>query len=335
MASLKTKFNVGLFLLLGLILACVAIIWLGMSHYFEEGKNYVSYFDESVQGLDKDSSVKYRGVAIGRVEKISVAPDGNLIEVVMKVNPNLKIEEEILVAQLKSIGITGIMFIELDQMGKEEIEHSPKIKFEAKYPVIPTKPSDMKKIMQGLDNVYNHIISLDFEGISNKMKATLDTINNAVIDFHFKDISNDFRNVLSNANNVMTPKKWNNLIDSIGKTSDSYRLLANNASNTLSNADETIKRVEGIVSDNKKTLSEVFLELNNSMKNANLMITNLTKVINNTDSKLFNIERHVLVTLQNIESATEHLNRLIEITSEQPSQLLFGEPPKQRDIKVK
>ncbi len=46
---------------LGLVIIVVAIIWVGATKYFEKGNKYVSYFDESVQGLQQDSIVKYRG----------------------------------------------------------------------------------------------------------------------------------------------------------------------------------------------------------------------------------------------------------------------------------
>jgi len=67
MASQKTKFAVGLFVATGIGVASLAIIWLGMSRYLEKGQYYVSYFNESVQGLDIDSPVKYRGVAIAQL----------------------------------------------------------------------------------------------------------------------------------------------------------------------------------------------------------------------------------------------------------------------------
>ena len=72
MASQKTKFAVGLFLVGGISVALVALIWLGVTRFFEKGHFYVTYFNESVQGLEKDGPVKYRGVTIGRVESISV-----------------------------------------------------------------------------------------------------------------------------------------------------------------------------------------------------------------------------------------------------------------------
>ncbi|MBU1398714.1 MAG: MCE family protein, partial [Proteobacteria bacterium] len=106
MASIKTKFSVGIFVMLGLFVAFIAIIWLGMSHFFEQGQLYSAYFDDSVQGLAKDSPVKYRGVTIGRVADILVAPDAKLIEVILKIETDMKPDKNI-VAQLKSVGITG------------------------------------------------------------------------------------------------------------------------------------------------------------------------------------------------------------------------------------
>ena len=79
MPSVRTKFSVGLFVIIGMSLVVIFVLWLGMSEIFKEGRKYVAYFDESVQGLNKDAAVKYRGVNIGRVDQIGVAPDGRLI----------------------------------------------------------------------------------------------------------------------------------------------------------------------------------------------------------------------------------------------------------------
>ncbi|RLB41487.1 MAG: hypothetical protein DRH12_08010 [Deltaproteobacteria bacterium] len=90
-----SKFAVGLFVLGGSIAAVVLLIFLGATHLFQKGQYYVTYFDESVQGLIKDSPVKYRGVPIGRVDRIRVAPDGRLVEVVLKVESGAKLDDTI------------------------------------------------------------------------------------------------------------------------------------------------------------------------------------------------------------------------------------------------
>ena len=128
MARKTSKFMIGLFVTIGVFIAMVAIVWLGASKYFEKGKIYVTYFNESVQGVQVDSAVKYRGVEVGRVEKIKVAPDNILIEVVMKINLKGQLEQDN-VAQLKMAGITGIVFIELDRKEPGDHAFTPKIDF--------------------------------------------------------------------------------------------------------------------------------------------------------------------------------------------------------------
>src|SRR5689334_13518250 len=94
-------FVVGFFVTVGTIAAVLAIFWLGASRYFRQGTKYATFFDESVQGLQVDSAVKYRGVEVGSVEKIRVAPDNRLIEVVIKANLPKGTERQ-LVSQLKA-----------------------------------------------------------------------------------------------------------------------------------------------------------------------------------------------------------------------------------------
>lgn len=188
MASTKTKFAVGLFVAGGISVALVVIIWLGVTRYFEEGQYYVTYFNESVQGLDKDAPVKYRGVTIGRVAKIGVAPDAKLIEVVLNIDSGQKLGNG-MVAQLKLVGITGSMFIELDQKKEDEPDRSPHLSFPSKFQIVASKPSGISELLQGINNVLVQLSALDLEEISGKTKLTLDSLNQAIADANLKAIS--------------------------------------------------------------------------------------------------------------------------------------------------
>ena len=161
----------GLFVILGFFLAVGAIIWVGATSFFQKGQSYVAYFDESVQGLQSDSNVKYRGVDVGRVEKIRVAPDNKLIGVVMKVNLRDDLAANT-VAQLKAAGITGVMFIELDRRKPGEPDLSPKISFPSEYPVIPSRPSEMRRIISQIDGLVAKFDQIDTKGISEQLKLT-------------------------------------------------------------------------------------------------------------------------------------------------------------------
>jgi ABC-type transporter Mla subunit MlaD len=78
-----SSFLLGLFVTGGFIILAAILVFVGATQYFERGKRYITYFNESVQGLQKDSEVKFRGVKVGRVEDIIIAPDNKQVGVVM------------------------------------------------------------------------------------------------------------------------------------------------------------------------------------------------------------------------------------------------------------
>lgn len=347
MASPKIKFTVGLFIACGMGIALLAFIWLGMSHFFEKGRYYVTYFDESVQGLDRDSSVKYRGVSIGRVERIGVAPDSKLIEVVLKIESGQELDSSI-VAQLKSVGITGSMFVELDRKRKGELDRSPHLNFPAEYPVISSKPSSISELLRGLDDIMTQIKSLDLEGISNQVKLALGNLNQSITDANVKGISEKIQLSLENINqsirdanvkgiskdietsldsmaHILDNKRWDKILASVEDASQSLNTMLDKADNSLS-------RVEGIVTEKQETIKTAIEDFKEAIKNANIFLQKGTMLASNTDSSISHLERHLLVVAQNLSKASENLNRLIELLSEHPSQLMFGEPPLHRKV---
>ena len=176
MTRKASNFRLGLFVTIGTLIGVAFIIWVGAANYFEKGVVYATYFDESVQGLQPDSSVKYRGVDTGRVMKIRVAPDNRLVEVVIKIQEHRgKIPEDV-VAQLKSAGITGIVFIELDRRAGDEALLGPDMPFKTDHPVIPSRSSEIKQIMAGMSDLYERIQLLDFAGISDRLKGAAESM---------------------------------------------------------------------------------------------------------------------------------------------------------------
>ncbi len=171
MAKKTANFMLGLFVILGFFLGVSAIIWVGATSFFQKGQAYITYFDESVQGLQADSSVKYRGVDVGRVERIRVAPDNKLIGVLIKVSLRDNLAANT-VAQLKAAGITGIMFVELDRRKPDDPDLSPKVNFPSEYPVIPTRPSELQRILSKIDGVAAKLEQIDTQGISDQLKST-------------------------------------------------------------------------------------------------------------------------------------------------------------------
>ena len=250
MASQKTKFSVGLFVICGIAIALIAFIWLGMSRFLETGRYYVTYFDESVQGLSVDSPVKYRGVSTGRVDSIGVAPDDKLIQVVLKIESGQELGADA-VAQLKSVGITGSVFVELDRMKKDEPDRTPVLSFPSKYPVVASKPSELTELLSGLNDIFVQIKTLDLPGISTQIKKTLIHVDRAIDDAQIKDISEEVRLSLGGIKRIVNDEKWPQIIATIREASTGVNTLITDADSSLIRIEKLLAELDGILSKNE------------------------------------------------------------------------------------
>ncbi len=317
MASEKVKFTVGLFVAGGIAIALATMVLLGLTGFLEKGQYYVSYFNESVQGLDVDSPVKYRGVSVGRVEGIDVAPDSKLIEVVMKIESGQALESDI-VAQLKSVGITGIMFVELDRKEEGEPDRTPPVSFPTKYPIVASKPSDISELFRGIDDVLGQMKSLDLEGISDRIKLAVDNINQSVIDANVKGISSDIGSSLASLERILETERWDNILGSMEEASQSLGAL--------------ITKVDGVMTDEELEIKTAIENFSRAMESANRLLADGSSLVSGTEETQARLQRQLLVIGQNLEQASTNLKELMELLADQPSQLIIGQPPAPRDV---
>jgi phospholipid/cholesterol/gamma-HCH transport system substrate-binding protein len=153
----KNYFLVGLFVISMLLAGIGFSLWLtsaGKGDY----NHYRIRFAESVSGLNKESAVKFRGVDIGGVEKISIdSKDSRLIQVDIRVLKSTPIKIDT-TATLKLYGIAGEVYIELSGGSHNATELKAKNKDEL--PEIPAKPSSIDVILNGLPKLLekaNHV----------------------------------------------------------------------------------------------------------------------------------------------------------------------------------
>lgn len=72
MSAKASQIKIGAFVLGGLALLVVAVAVLGSGHFFRRTYPFVSYFDGSVNGLRPGAAVKFKGVEIGKVDRIRI-----------------------------------------------------------------------------------------------------------------------------------------------------------------------------------------------------------------------------------------------------------------------
>jgi phospholipid/cholesterol/gamma-HCH transport system substrate-binding protein len=302
MAKKTSSFLVGLFVIIGVALLAGAIIWIGVTGYFQPGSTYVTYFNETVQGLQRDSVVKYRGVDVGRVEQIRIAPDNKLVAIIMKINMRGDLSKTA-VAQLSMAGITGVMFIDLDFRKYDEPDLSPQITFPSEYPVIPSKPSEYARILSGINEVITKLNAIDFRGISDQLQATM------------KDISGLFKG-----------EQLQSILTKVNQASANLQSLTGKVNSLLSKV-----KVEGIVKDTAAAIAETRVALNEAKSFVTDLRDNLTAMkLPETMTRTRSVILEAQLISENLKRTTESLEKFSERISDRPPDLLFGKPPQPR-----
>ena len=303
MAQSRLYFLVGLFVTIGVMLGAAAIIWLGASKYFQKGDMYVTYFDESVQGLQKDSSVKYRGVDIGTVERIGVAPDQRLIEVVMKIEAK-GFNVEGVAAKLSLVGLTGIIYVELDR--KKPGEQAPKpAGFQPPYPVIPSTPSDIMQIESSVNEALKRMREIDLAGISTQLIKTAKSIDSLVN-------SDQTRRIMRDADTAAVK-----LADASEKID--HFVSGESINNVIAEAGDALGEARAVISEVKSDLER--------MKIANA-VDNVNRIVERAGPKVDATLTEVEATAQTLRRAADTLEELIDRINADPSALIFSRPPK-------
>jgi len=236
-------FKIGLFVILCGGLGLVALIWLGASHFFEEKATYVTYFAESVKGLQQDAIVNYRGVAVGRVASVELAPDGRLIQVVMHLRPDFPVDDTLAI-RLREQGLTGLRFLEIDTAPADVDRATPSLDFTPPYPLIRSYPSEIEQLKGAFESIYTKIVSLDLEGLTERWKQVGETVNRI---FGGTDLETTLRNVredterlkvlLDRADRVLGEEDLKEIVQNTRKATQSLRILSGLVEKSASRGD--------------------------------------------------------------------------------------------------
>jgi phospholipid/cholesterol/gamma-HCH transport system substrate-binding protein len=290
-----SSFLLGLFVTGGFLLLAIVLIWIGASQYFQKGKEYLTYFNESVQGLQKDSEVKFRGVKVGRVVNIFIAPDNRLVGVAMNVNLKFDPTQDCF-AQLELTGITGVLFVNLIPRDPEKSYTFPKIDFFSEFPVIPSQPSEIKRILAGVEEVITNLKEIDTKGISEGAKVT------------FQEMKDFFGG-----------KKTKRIITELEGSSVNLKKIS-----TKLNQDVSKGEIGKILMEVKETFEGTRTLVNKAKKDLEAMV--LPETVGKSRVALGQINN----LAEKLTQVSETLNLLVERLYLRPPDLLFGKPPKKR-----
>jgi paraquat-inducible protein B len=314
MAMSKTShWKVGLFVLSGVALAFAGLLWLGTAQFRRQIMRFVTYVDEAVQGLDVGAPVKIRGVAVGSVTRIRIAPDRKRVEIEADVYVDRAVEIGLrpgekplpsLRVQLASAGITGVKYLLADYFEPPERYPVEKLPFElpADLIYVPAVPSTMKNLEDSALEVLGAI------------PKALDRVS---------DLVARVDKTLVDADIAVLAKETRETLHSIREKLDALdaRQLGAKTETALDDASSTLRELKRVAGEIDVAVREA--EMGPTAAAIRAAGTGVADVSQGASSLTYDID----TTFANLRETAASLRRLATLLERDPQSLLFGKTP--------
>jgi len=345
--SLKANyFKLGLFVVGAIVAGALVLVVIGSGRWFQPKLTIETYFNESVQGLDIGSKLKYRGVVIGEVKYIGftynryqldrpIAQRARYVLVEAQIQPkllggragagdlteqksaDLEIEKGLRM-RLAPQGITGTSYLEIDY-----VEPAPPVLAIDWTPdniYIPSAPSTVTTVVNSLIDTLQRLHNLDIEQTIANFNRLLVTTNARIDAIDTRTISQRAATVLAKVETKLDGVDVKKLSDEAITLLAELRASNAELKKTLSNpalqklpddAGAAVTRIRAIVED----------------PNLPKALSHLSRTLGRVDRILGGGEADLAVTIENLRQITDNLRDLTEDAKRYPANIIFGEPP--------
>jgi ABC-type transporter Mla subunit MlaD len=264
-------FRLGIFVLAAIGALLTVVLIFGSGQFFKKSFMVETYVKQSVTGLDAGAAVRFRGVKIGQVTLIALS--GDLYE---KEVPMAQKQEYVVVrmqiygdaieknhletfikdnlrARIRSMGITGVNYVELDFYPSATQYTSLPFRWTPEYAVVPSMPNQADEIISGVQKLISALNGMDIDGTQKKFDALLGNLN--------KLMAGDGKN---NAGLINSVQDLNVLLDRIAKVTDKDQLniLMRELVATMVSLRQTVTSVQGDTTATLENLRQASEQLN-------------------------------------------------------------------------
>jgi phospholipid/cholesterol/gamma-HCH transport system substrate-binding protein len=313
MAVGTNHWKLGLFVIVGVGLMLAVLIVLGARRWNDQTVTYVSFFDESVQGLEVGSPVKFRGVTIGRVAAIDVALDHRHVQVTNELfveqlgRLDLRFAHSAagttgltgLRMQLAQAGITGVKFMLLDYFDGQA--YPPLIlPFKTPPNTIPSTPSTMKNLEDSVVRTANQ-----FPDIASALLGTVSRLNVLMADVDREQLPASAAATLAEGKTTLHELRAQIQALNAGALSAHAEQSMASFNQTLANTDKLLSRL-----DSDKGL----------VRSAERAANSMNEVARGAQAVGPELEQ----TLREVRDAARSVHRFVDALQRDPDMLLKG-----------
>ncbi len=313
---------IGAFVLGALGLLVGVILILGSGKLFLHSRDFVLYFDSSVNGLRVGAPVKFKGVEIGSVKEILLSLGADMsvqrIPVIIRVDAE-KItkrggsgaaisDPEVAKAlidqglrgqlQMESF-VTGLLYIGLDFFPDTPAHFVQSAQENKRYQEIPTIPSIFEQAQDVVSSIVARLQEVDFKALIASLEQTSAGVNSLVSSPELKASLQGLQKTI--------PK----LEETIVTVRDAARALDGN--------------VQTVTSDLKQTTSDMRAALkqaSETMKGAESAIANVKTLVDPDSQTFYELTR----SLREVSAAARSMRQLSNYLERNPRALIFGKP---------
>lgn len=306
---------VGVFVLaLGAALIA-GILWLSSGGaYRRTYDTYQTYMSESVSGLSRDAPVRYRGVEVGRVRRMTLAPSHiEQVQLTLEIERGTPVKQDT-VAVLRVQGLTGIAYVELTGGSQE----SPPL--EARpgdaYPVIRSGPS----LMVRLDSAVTALLT-NLNRSSEAVNALLDADNQREFKQTLTDLRIVARTLAARSATIDSGlASANRTLDNMARASAGLPQLLERLQQSADGFDRMTRELAHAGESASATLAGANATLSSVGAAAAGARDDLRRASNETVPE-------VRLLASELREVTASLRRFSEQLEQNPSMLLYGKPP--------
>jgi len=335
-------FKIGLFIIVGTIIAAIGVVALGVGTIFQKKVLVETYIDESVQGLDVGSAVKFRGVLVGKVETISLTSVEYATKrryVLVRIglttklfladagSPSFSVEvDKGLRVRLASQGVTGAAYIEADY--QDPARNPPlEIDWQPRYPYVPSSLSRITQLSESVEKILRSFENVDVGRLVAGLEKSLLTITKVAEGANLDKLGGQ-------ANAFLTEVRDTNrqLKELIG--SNDVKSAFKDTAAVASGARQIIERAQGPVNQMLADLPRAAESLERMVKrldsvSADLPETSaqLRQTIQRLNRLIATQQQGIAATVENLQAISDDMKELTENSRKYPSQVLFGAPP--------
>jgi ABC-type transporter Mla subunit MlaD len=342
-------FKLGLFVIIAFGLGAAFLIAFGAGEFFKTETLGETCFDESVQGLDIGSEVKYKGVKIGTVQAITTPTklyniQSNYVLVTFSLSDDcyvgqtgktstLRIKKAIaegLSIHLSFKGLTGAAYLETDYSGQRETPLD--INWHPTNIYVPSSKSNIKRLGDALNEILDNLSVVKLSDITAELKSLLQTLNQkanalsmAQISIQTENLLKEIRQTNQILSTTLTSERFTRLIADAQGSFTGLKAIVNNAKQPI---DNTLKDFEKTAGSTKNMATDLEASL---AANLDTMLDSLNKTSKMMEHMIWLNSDTVQRAVENFEDTSENLKQL-SIELKQYPGLLFESPPEKNTL---